>query len=189
MTVTDLFGSHSAPPRPTGPHQTATVRSDVWLTPQWLLAELGHFDLDPCAAPDPRPWPTADRHYVEADGDGLARPWEGRVWMNPPYSNVPSWLARLAGHGRGTALVFARTETEAFHRWVWPKATGVLFPAGRVTFCTPGGRPGRWNGGAPSVLIAYGDDDADVLEGCRLDGAFIRLPQRAMLTEPQGVLL
>ena len=33
-------------------------RSEVWITPPWILRALGPFDLDPCAA-DQQPWPTA----------------------------------------------------------------------------------------------------------------------------------
>lgn len=55
---------------------------DEWLTPPEILRALGEFDLDPCA-PVVRPWETAARHYTVQD-DGLALPWEGRVWCNPP---------------------------------------------------------------------------------------------------------
>jgi hypothetical protein len=150
-------------------HQAATSGTDVWLTPPDLLAALGPFDLDPCAAPEPRPWPTAAEHYT-ADVDGLRQEWHGRVWVNPPYSHVEKWLARLAEHGQGTALTFARTDTAAFGRQVWGKATALLFLRGRVNFYTLDGRRGRANAGAPSVLVAYGDDDADVLSDARDHG-------------------
>ena len=52
--------------------------SNDWLTPRYILAALGPFDLDPCAAPDPRPWPTAAKHFTEAD-NGLAHLWHGRM--------------------------------------------------------------------------------------------------------------
>lgn len=142
--------------------------TDVWLTPPWLLEALGPFDLDPCAAPAPRPWPTAAQH-IARPGDGLAATWDGRVWLNPPYSDVRPWLARLAEHGRGTALVFARTETAAFHDFVWGRAYGALFLRGRLTFHRGDGRPAKGNAGAPSMLVAYGLEDA-----ARLDEAAAR---------------
>lgn len=158
-----------------GGHQATVGRSEVWLTPRWLLDALGHFDLDPCAAPSPRPWPTAARH-VELPEDGLAFPWEGRVWLNPPYGTKTGlWVQRLAEHGRGTALIFARTETDLWHRWVWPKASALFFLQGRITFCLPDGTPGRWTGGAPSALVAFGPTDALALQSARLSGAFVRL--------------
>lgn len=104
-----------------GGHQSAAMRSDTWLTPPEILDALGDFDLDPCT-PEHMPWDTATCRYTIVD-DGLTSPWFGRVWLNPPYGRqVSSWVERMAEHGRGTALVFARTETEMFFRDVWRRA-------------------------------------------------------------------
>lgn len=140
-----------------GSHQSAKMISDVWLTPPEILTALGRFDLDPCAPVD-RPWDMADRHFTPAD-DGLAQPWEGRVWLNPPYGReAVKWLRRLAEHGQGTALTFARTETGWFWETVWRSTTarGVLFFEGRLYFHRQTGERAAANAGAPSVLIAYG---------------------------------
>lgn len=149
--------------------------TDEWLTPPEILAALGPFDLDPCAA-DPRPWDTAARHYTGAD-DGLSMPWgAARVWMNPPYGpEMGRWLRRLARHGDGIALVFARTETSAFHRSVWPVASGILFLRGRLRFHRPDGTRAETNAAASSVLIAYGAANAGCLSSCGLPGAFVPL--------------
>lgn len=158
------IGSHTTP---------SSGATDVWLTPPWLLDALGPFDLDPCAAPEPRPWPTATRHITLPD-DGLTVPWSGRVWCNPPYGDQTwRWLHRLADHGHGTALVFARTETRGFLETVWARADAVLFLAGRLTFCTPAGTAGKGNAGGPSCLVAYGADDARVLAASGLEGALV----------------
>ena len=69
----------------------------------------------------------------------------------------------MAAHGHGTALTFARTETSWFWESVWQKADAVLFLAGRLHFCLPTGRTARMNAGAPSVLAAYSQQDADAL--------------------------
>lgn len=103
------IGSHTLP------HRGVT---NTWLTPRWIvdaLTEEVPFDLDPCAAPSPRPWDTA-MHHITLPEDGLISPWyydvckcgykvpyktevicpehgtEGiagftrmRVWLNPPY--------------------------------------------------------------------------------------------------------
>jgi hypothetical protein len=149
-------------------------RTDEWLTPRELVAALGPFDLDPCA-PVQRPWATATHHYTVED-DGLRQPWFGRVWLNPPYGpQVSRWLQRLAEHGEGIALVFARTETDAFARWVWERADAVLFLAGRLRFCDVAGRPSTNNAGAGSVLVAFGHDSALRLSRAKLKGKFIRL--------------
>lgn len=138
-----------------GSHQSASMISDRWLTPKFIIDALGPFDLDPCGAPG---WDTAAEVFTpETHGDGLALDWDGYVWLNPPYgSQSGAWLNRLADHGNGVALVFARTETRMFFETVWGRATSVLFIEGRLTFHWPDGTKAKANGGAPSVLVGYG---------------------------------
>lgn len=136
------------------PHRGAT---DTWLTPPGIVAAVGPFDLDPCAAID-QPWATAATHYTEHD-DGLSRPWHGMVWCNPPFGpEAEKWLARCADHGRAIALVPARTETRWFVGQVWRKASGVLFLFGRPHFHYIDGTRAKANSGAPICLIAYGEE-------------------------------
>jgi len=170
--------------RAMGSHQSAAAKSVIWLTPPHIIRALGPFDLDPCAAPAPRPWDTAAAHLT-AEDDGLSHEWWGRVWMNPPYSEplLSQFMDRLGRHDRGTALVFARTETAPFFRNIWRRASGLLFLEGRLHFHYPDGARAPANGGAPSVLAAYGADDCDILASCDLDGQFVplRLP-RSIIT-------
>ena len=157
-----------------GNHQSARMMKDEWLTPPEILAALGDFDLDPCA-PVQRPWDTAAKHYTILD-DGLRHEWQGRVWLNPPYGReTERWLARLAHHGDGVALIFARTETRMFFNQVWPKADAVLFLEGRLHFHHVDGRRAAANAGAPSVLVAYGELNAYALADCGLAGQFFAL--------------
>lgn len=150
-------------------HQGST---NEWYTPRKLIEPLGSFDLDPCA-PSVNHW-TAAKCLTKVT-DGLSVPWSGRVWLNPPYGpETTFWIQRLADHGRGTALVFARTETEWFYSQVWQRATALLFLKGRVKFLRQDGTAGM-NAAAPSVLIAYGADDADILSNCEIPGGFVRL--------------
>jgi hypothetical protein len=143
----------------------------TWLTPPEILSALGPFDLDPCAAPSPRPWPTAARH-IELPEDGLAAEWSGRVWCNPPFGkHTAAWLHRMAEHGNGIALAFARTDTAMFQRHVWPHASLVLFLAGRPKFYLPDGTQARGNSGGPICLIAYGSNNARALLKSKLPGA------------------
>src|SRR5690606_31200879 len=134
--------------------------SHVWLTAPSIIDRLGTFDLDPCAAPEPRPWSTAKKHITLPE-DGLLKEWSGRVWCNPPFGNqTGAWLERMAQHGNGIALAFARTETRMFHRHVWPRAEAVLFVAGRPSFHLPDGSRAKGNSGGPICLIAYGANNA-----------------------------
>lgn len=158
-------------------HHSARAGSSVWLTPPSIIEALGPFDLDPCAATD-RPWDTARRH-IAPPADGLAEPWTGRVWLNPPYADVTRWLTALADHGTGTALVFARTETAWFVDAVWRRATGVLFVHGRLHFHLPDGSRAIGNAGAPSALVAYGVLDATRLAASDIAGTFVPLGDRS----------
>lgn len=145
------------------------------ITPKFIIDALGGyqaFDLDPCQSPT-QPWLCARSGIVQPN-DGLAAPWHGRVWCNPPYSvHASQWLAKMARHGRGTALVFARTETEMFFNHVWGVASAVLFIAGRLHFHYPDGRRAESNSGGPSCLIAYGEDDACWLASSGIAGALV----------------
>jgi len=173
----DLFGVDSAPREAMGSHQSASGGSDEWLTPPSLLEALGPFDLDPCS-PIARPWDTAAKHYTIED-DGLRQEWHGRVWLNPPYAQAGKWLGRLADHGHGTALIFARTETALWFERVWPRASAVLFLRGRLHFHYRDGKRAKANSGAPSVLVAYGKSDAEVLASQPLPGRYVDLQERA----------
>ncbi len=162
-------------------HKSGTVE---WLTPPSIIAALGPFDLDPCA-PIVQPYPTA-KTVMTARENGLICRWDGRIWLNPPYANgvIEKWLARMAQHDRGTALIFARTDTEAFHRHVFDRASALLFMEGRINFHLPDGTRAAGNAGAPTVLCAYGADDADVLAACAIAGQFVplRIPRSVVVS-------
>ena len=159
-----------------GGHHSSAMLKDEWLTPPEILRALGGFDLDPCAPhASRRPWEMATRHYSLED-NGLAQPWVGRVWLNPPYGRETArWLDRLADHGDGVALIFARTETDMFFRHVWGRADAVLFLRGRLHFHHVDGRRAGANAGAPSCLVAYGRNNADRLANCGLDGHLVEV--------------
>lgn len=166
-----------------GSHHSASPQTDEWLTPPHILEafrSVSHrFDLDPCCPLEGYPWPhlVPERTFTR-ETDGLHQDWVGSVWMNPPYSEVEDWMARLAAHGHGVALVFARCETRWWFDSVWGQASGFLFIRGRVTFHHGNGDKSKagHNSGGPSVLIAYGDAEFKAL--CRLEvpGAVVAAP-------------
>lgn len=145
-----------------------SARSVDWITPAPILKALSPFDLDP-AASSSQPWPTARRMWKTG---GLLDPWKGRVWLNPPYGpDVDLWLRRMADHGNGTALVFARTETRWFFDHVWNRASALLFVAGRITFYRPDGTIPSYTSGGPSVLVAYDRENAFAFNSAKLKHA------------------
>lgn len=165
-----------------GFNRPAGSDTDEWLTPPFVIDSLGgadSFDLDP-ASPIRRPWPTARRHYTEAD-NGLLLPWEGRVFLNPPYSTglLNSFMARMADHGHGVALIFARTQNAAWHQHVWPEAAALFFFRGYLRFHRTDGSRAATGAGAASVLCAYGTEEAERVADAGFDGQFVplRLPR------------
>jgi hypothetical protein len=165
--------------------ETTVNRTVEWYTPAFIFAALGlEFDLDPCAAESGDYVPAKNRYTVR--DDGLSKPWSGRVWLNPPYGpHTPRWLSRLAAHGEGIALVFARTDTRWFHAAA-VRADLLCFTR-RIAFVPgrePLEQPGIFPGAAPlgreyaaagngSVLLAFGLPCATALRRSGL-GLYLR---------------
>lgn len=158
---------------------------ETWFTPKNILEPLGEFDLDPCTQ-SKRPFNIAVTHFEYDKGDdGLQRSWQlgsplkTRCFVNPPYGTEKwKWMKKLALHGNGIALIFARTETKSFFPWVWDHASGICFLRKCISFIRKDGTVGG-NAGAPSVLISYDpllleQKNALALENCGL-GKFVSL--------------
>jgi hypothetical protein len=111
--------------------QTQTT-SDDYYTPAWVFEALGlTFDLDVCAPPGGVAWVPASRYFTKAD-DGLSQPWEGRVWMNPPFSEAMTWVDRFVAHGHGIALV--PQAKSAWQQRLWATADGLALPTSWFDF-------------------------------------------------------
>ena len=143
--------------------------------PPEIVRALGPFDLDPCS-PVNRPWDTAVQHLnIHDDGLMMAWPSGARIWCNPPYGDQCSlWMKKMAKHGNGIALTFARTETKMFFESVWSSAHAVLFIKGRLKFYHVTGEKGG-TAGSPSVLIAYGQENSEALNSVTYLGKYIKL--------------
>jgi hypothetical protein len=146
-----------------------------WLTPPNIIKSLGEFDLDPCSPVD-RPWPTAKTHYTVLD-DGLSLEWFGRVWLNPPFdrSVVDHWMKKMAELNNGIALLFARTDRNTFHKYIFPIADSILFIKQRLHFYNTAGQRAVSNCGAPCLLIGYGSENSDRLAESGVPGTHVPL--------------
>lgn len=106
--------------------------TDEWHTPPELVRPLGRFDLDPAASHTQREH-FADVEYKYPEQDGRLLPWFGRVWCNPPYSDLMVWARRFVMNDNGIFLVPARTETEWF-RLLWKHCSAIFFTHRRINF-------------------------------------------------------
>ena len=152
-----------------------TVSPDEWYTPRWIIDELGPFDTDPCSAPDTvRPFQIAPRYYTKED-NGLEMPWEGVVYMNPPYSRVPlrAFCEKMASHGNGIALLVNRQDKLLWQEVIFPTAKSMIFMRHRVKFLRPGGVSGSPFFG--SCLVAWGDECDRRLRESKIEGKYVVL--------------
>lgn len=148
----------------TGANSTVYEQNGIeWYTPPGIFEALGvSFDVDVCAPKEGLSWIPAARSFSIED-EGLTQPWVGRVWMNPPYGRqTGDWMHRLADHGNGIALVFARVDTGWWHDTV-SAATLVCFIRGRLSFVDRYQQPAPSNANAPSALVAYGRECAEAV--------------------------
>lgn len=134
-----------------------------WYTPPELVEAarrvMGGIDLDPASSEGAQATVQADRFHTRED-DGLAQPWEGRVWLNPPYSAglVDRFADRLVGHLRSGAVTQAVWLSNASYDTRWGQAlcreaTGLCMVAGRVRFVPGSGQPA--GAGAWASMILY----------------------------------
>ena len=163
-------------------HESTYNESKEWYTPAPVFDALGlEFDLDPCSpGKNIVPWIPARRHLTYLD-DGLNAHWEGRIWLNPPYGmDTPKWFKHLSMVGNGIAIVFARTDTRWFHEYI-PCADAICFIKGRVQFVSAdeaqryaqGNYKPKGGCGAASMLVAFGEDNAEALIKSNLGLVFL----------------
>lgn len=136
---------------------------DEWYTPAVFLAAaknvMGGIDLDPASSAKANETVQASQIFTQAD-DGLSKAWNGRVWLNPPYSNAGAWVEKcLEEYERGNIsqaiiLINSKTETRYVQRCF--RHTGVFverrirFVDGHTGLVSGSGRSG-------SIIVYLGD--------------------------------
>ena len=131
-----------------------------WQTPPELLAALytvfGRFSLDPCSPRKTKAPVRARVHFTAAD-DGLSLPWQGTVFVNPPYGRtLAAWVAKSRAEVESgnadtvVALLPARPDTAYWHDHIAGRAT-VFFLRGRLRFGA-----GDQSAPFPSALVVWG---------------------------------
>ena len=116
---------------------TPEKRKNDWGTPDALFGlintHFGPFELDAAASEEN----TKCALFYSEEDDGLAHPWHGNVWVNPPFSGVGAWVQKAyneAAIGRAsvTMLIGARPDTQYW--WDYVRHGEVIFIKGRITF-------------------------------------------------------
>ena len=153
-------------------NKAGVVSSDEYYTPHEIIDSLGEFDTDPCSPSNPH-WRTAKKIFTKED-DGLQKPWEGRVWLNPPYSAplFGEFMKRMAEHGNGIALVVPKFGTRIFREYVFPYCTGIYILRDRIKFFDQNWQQQR-SPICQSVLIAYTQSDYDAILSSGLSGVML----------------
>jgi len=142
-------------------------KTNSWLTPLWLVNELGEFDLDPCGFQYHK---TAKKIY-ELPFNGLTASWLGRVWLNPPYGkHQQSWMYKMQEHGSGIALIFARLETKWIQRFL---VNGFFQIEGRISFLKEDLTEDS-NAGTGSILIPFSRYDTGKILCSNLKGRWFQ---------------
>ncbi len=132
-------------------HVAQATGENEWYTPPKFVERareaMGGIDLDPASCEVAQSNVKAKKFY-SIDDDGLSKKWNGRVWMNPPYSK--DLCSRFIGallesysEGRVTqAVVLVNNATEtAWMQTILGVCSAVCFPMGRIRFLDGSGKP------------------------------------------------
>jgi phage N-6-adenine-methyltransferase len=133
-----------------------------WYTPAQYIeaarAVMGSIDLDPASSAEANATVRA-RRYFSAEDDGLAQPWSGNVWLNPPYGGkAGAFIAKLAQSWEAHEITAAVALVNAYstdHDWFRPLWNQVLcFTDHRISF-EPGDGRTEVSGATFGSVFAY----------------------------------
>lgn len=137
--------NHGSPTETAHTVRMKATRGPVeWYTPAHVVdfaADVfgNEINLDPASCEAANKIVDAD-HFFDIEANGLAKPWFGKVWINPPYDNVGPWVEKMiAEYENGNIdsailLVNANTETVWFSK-LWKYS--LCFLRGRLKFWNP----------------------------------------------------
>lgn len=120
--------------------------NQAWDTPQLFFDEMNNefdFEWDLAASEESA---KCEKYYTK-EQDALKQKWEGKCYLNPPYGReLPKFIKKSyeesrSGQSSIVMLIPARTDTKAFHKYIWDKDKNTWregvngrFLEGRLTF-------------------------------------------------------
>ncbi|WP_420431356.1 DNA N-6-adenine-methyltransferase [Candidatus Poriferisocius sp.] len=110
----------------------AAPLSGEWWTPPVIIEAarkaMGSIDMDPASSAEANKTVQASMIYT-AQMDGLARKWSGRVWCNPPFSEMTAWaMHAMDQYERGDIQALCLLGPWGASRWqprAWSTADGI----------------------------------------------------------------
>lgn len=151
-------------------HEQSVGATDEWYTPARIFEAMGvRFDQDP--APGPIGTPARMWCGPAAGADGLACPWRGFVWLNPPFgprNGLAPWLGKFIAHGNGVCLVPDRTSAPWWQRAA-PSMDAILFVSPKIRFVDALGREGA-SPAQGTCLMAIGASGEMAVRNAAADG-------------------
>jgi phage N-6-adenine-methyltransferase len=139
--------------------QQSNTSDDYW-TPKWIFDALGiEFDLD-VACPPEGPAHTPAKAFYTQETDGLASPWYGNVWMNPPFSKLTPWTHKFIQHKNGICLLpYSKSK---WFNYLWDELQGIVsIPRGQAAFV-------QGDIFLPCFLGAMGDQNLEALHRSKI---------------------
>lgn len=173
---------------------TNDYKSNEWWTQAKYVEAarlvLGGIDLDPASCPDANQTVRAIRYYTK-EQDGLAQPWYGRTWLNPPFSRVnvargmepgdhpksmlQAWIDKLISEHRcgNVPAAILLTKADPKQKWFQPLWDyTICFSRDRVYFNRPGLEPEKMMFG--TVFVYLGPDPEKFVSVFRQFGRIAR---------------
>lgn len=133
---------------------------DEHYTPKFIFEQLNiEFDIDVASPRGGVDYIPAKRYFDE-EINGLEQIWEGRIWMNPPYSKPTPWVDKFIAHGNGIALlVVSRSK---WFRDLWAVSDAIALTPFNMKFERPDGHKKQIS--FQTMLFAIGQDNAKALK-------------------------
>lgn len=117
---------------------TKYTGNEEWYTPKKYIdmarEVLGRIDIDPASNAFANQTVQATTYYTKED-DGLTKEWQGKMWLNPPYSSIIAEFINKTCNSDVEAIVLTNNSTDT--KWFAQGANhcnAICFTYGRINF-------------------------------------------------------